>query len=953
MAGVAASRNAYGRVEIGGYANAVLGNVHVNYQQANEDISTDPKKAKEEMENRYHSIDPALTGTCQWFLDHPLYKDWLNYDSAPDPCPLLWLRGKPGAGKSTIIKMAIDHAKSVGHAPGHSGLTRSVNSFFFNSRGAVLECKPEGLFRSTLHQLFEPQALELEFEPLTLFLRKLNLFSHGWKWTEGELRAMFRRTVKRPGLDLVLFVDALDECEEEHIRPLVDFLVQEIDQAHRAGSLLRICLSSRHYPNVSARSCHTIVAEQHNGTDINTYVETQMSTTRGDMASIISKITQESSGVFLWTALVVRRMQEAIEDGESTSTLLEILASTPLGLSEIFEALLSSINENEREEARSILLFVLYAKRPLTLAELTIAFAFRKPYPSLFAYLDSAEFIPDEQMSRLITKRIRGLVEVKISGSSIVQFIHGSVREYLLRTPGLLLSTATTQAQLKASADNKLAQSCFNFIRVPDCNDHSLIPYVSRNSSYLLLFYAQDYAFQHAREAEAYGMRQSYIAEVLGLNSPDPGKWASLPGSFYNKVPAETRLSSLSFCCKNRLLSVVEELHPSLGNNGVAISALCQPLCAAAAAGAGDIIRVLIAKGARVNDVDNFYGSALYASVAEGHLEVSALLLRSGSAVDARGTYGTALILASSKGDEAHVRLLLDHNATVQMTSDKYGNALLAAVSEGHIGIVRSLLHHGADPSPRCRYWGGRYARKETHPLEEASYWGHEDIVSVLLEVTASSRLSQSHFRDALSAAASVNNIKCIILIGAAARHKFGPSWSAAGHPAPKVISPIQPRKEIEIEVKGLSYRVFLIPMCSNLQCIDLKNAIQARTGLPPSDQYLVISRAPDKGGVRKIDDEEYLCDRGLTDRTRIEVLLHFRPSPCDQCSCNPALSFDRDAENLQSSPTASSSRLPVVGGRPESTRRTIVPGDHDPTPSSYRSVLNRVWRRIPIRSTR
>lgn len=49
MAGVAASRNAYGRVEIGGYANAVLGNVHVNYQQANEDISTDPKKAKEGM----------------------------------------------------------------------------------------------------------------------------------------------------------------------------------------------------------------------------------------------------------------------------------------------------------------------------------------------------------------------------------------------------------------------------------------------------------------------------------------------------------------------------------------------------------------------------------------------------------------------------------------------------------------------------------------------------------------------------------------------------------------------------------------------------------------------------------------------------------------------------------------------------------------------------------------
>jgi len=47
IGGAGPSQNAYGNINIGGSAHAVLGDVHINSDRVNEDITTDPKKAKE------------------------------------------------------------------------------------------------------------------------------------------------------------------------------------------------------------------------------------------------------------------------------------------------------------------------------------------------------------------------------------------------------------------------------------------------------------------------------------------------------------------------------------------------------------------------------------------------------------------------------------------------------------------------------------------------------------------------------------------------------------------------------------------------------------------------------------------------------------------------------------------------------------------------------------------
>lgn len=59
-----------------------------------------------EMNSRRANIERSHAKTCEWFLDHPIYRDWLDPDKMADHHGFLWIKGKPGVGKSTIMKFA-------------------------------------------------------------------------------------------------------------------------------------------------------------------------------------------------------------------------------------------------------------------------------------------------------------------------------------------------------------------------------------------------------------------------------------------------------------------------------------------------------------------------------------------------------------------------------------------------------------------------------------------------------------------------------------------------------------------------------------------------------------------------------------------------------------------------------------------------------------------------------
>lgn len=96
------------------------------------------------MEDRHLTINAAHAKTCQWLFERTEYKDWLDNAKREQHDDFLWIKGKPGAGKSTLMKCALPHAS-------RNMKDRTILSFFFPARGSALETLRDILEAETWH----------------------------------------------------------------------------------------------------------------------------------------------------------------------------------------------------------------------------------------------------------------------------------------------------------------------------------------------------------------------------------------------------------------------------------------------------------------------------------------------------------------------------------------------------------------------------------------------------------------------------------------------------------------------------------------------------------------------------------------------------------------------------------------------------------------------------------
>lgn len=824
-----------------------------------------------EMDRRYHSVDPAVANTCQWFLDHEHYKEWESISSHAASRRLLWLRGKPGSGKSTIMKRALSDAESKQAANmDQDGRPTLVTSFFFNTRGAPIESTTEGFFRTILVQMFEHENLELNCEPLKTFVRKHCLWGSNLKWTLAELRSMFQLAIRRAIFDVVLFIDALDECDPATSKELVDFLCEELDRVDHGQASLKFCISSRHYPNIHKRDCHTIIAESHNHPDIMTYAQDKMQNI-GYTSAMARLITKHSSGVFLWAVLAIRQLREAIDNGEPHSVILNILVSTPKDLKNVFENLLSSINEDEeRSRGLLLLLFVLCAKRPLELPEVRLLLAFTTPFQSLEEYQKSPDSVSEDQLQRRVIKWSRGLIEVvpsPVRDSSIVQFIHASVKDFLLENSTLLIPHLLRHEEVLAIGNQELARSCFNILRFAGSDP------VSKRYR---LDYQKEYAFKHAEEAEAAGMSQAYIAEALNLTFLNAAHPKALP---WGKSFIYSDWNPVTICCYHELVSVIEALPRPFTPWKVEALGLKQALTIAIRNGCEASVHALVSAGMSLDWKDDNYAHPVYSAVVSGQVNTLRLLLRLGANPDGTGKEGSALNRAAFQGHVELVSILLEHHAAIDLGDENYGYPLLTAVSEGHGKVVELLLSHGANITMSGRsYWSVR-PLTETHPLEEASRWGAITILQDLLGAAARDAVPEQYYRDASLAAFSAGHRYCYAFIRVfAKRRRFvefvqNTSYSADILPSPRKAFPTVSKAVITVDVKTMTGQRIMISIPAHRPGAELKRAVYENCLGLPMDQFCLIVRS----NFRLITDHQRLFDAGIKNGSRVEQTFPFR----------------------------------------------------------------------------
>lgn len=99
------------------------------------------------MNARIHNVLAALPMTCDWLPQHTDFLAWIDNSKFHEHHGFLWIKGKPGSGKSTVMKETFTWAKQAW--PG-----QAILSYFYNARSPhLLEKSSLGLYRSLTCQL--------------------------------------------------------------------------------------------------------------------------------------------------------------------------------------------------------------------------------------------------------------------------------------------------------------------------------------------------------------------------------------------------------------------------------------------------------------------------------------------------------------------------------------------------------------------------------------------------------------------------------------------------------------------------------------------------------------------------------------------------------------------------------------------------------------------------------
>lgn len=101
-----------------------------------------------QIHSRLLNIKPVCRKTNSWLFSKPEYNECIER-KAFKIHNILWIKGKPGSGKSTIMKEALRRTKRK--LPG-----ALIVSYFSNARAADrLEKTPLGMYRSLCHQMLK------------------------------------------------------------------------------------------------------------------------------------------------------------------------------------------------------------------------------------------------------------------------------------------------------------------------------------------------------------------------------------------------------------------------------------------------------------------------------------------------------------------------------------------------------------------------------------------------------------------------------------------------------------------------------------------------------------------------------------------------------------------------------------------------------------------------------
>ena len=329
--------------------------------------------------SRDEAIPEAYSQTYDWIFKpppqsqngQPLWSDfpaWARGDSSD----VYWITGKPGAGKSTMMKYLTSQDRVLSLlADWSSSNPVHVAGFYSWKPGSnELQKSQVGLLRTLLYQILSrvpymvPTLFPGRWAMLKIFGPKTA--SELPPWTLTELYNGFTTLTRSDKQDfsLAIFIDGLDEFEGDHQR-LID-LVKNMHNRPR----VKVCISSRPWNlfRDAFSSCPNLQLEHLTKKDMETFVHGEFQSNKAftelhaalpqEAEALMEGLVKRAEGVFLWVSLVTGLILDGISEGDMLREAQKTMDDLPSDMNGLYQSLWDRVHPRFKCDRARILLIL-------------------------------------------------------------------------------------------------------------------------------------------------------------------------------------------------------------------------------------------------------------------------------------------------------------------------------------------------------------------------------------------------------------------------------------------------------------------------------------------------------------------------------------------------------------------------------------------------------------------
>jgi hypothetical protein len=417
-----------------------------------------------QLPNRANDIPIAHKQTLEWlFKEKPEgygeqvsanLPQWLQKTDSS----IYWVTGKPGAGKSTLMKYVYCHPSLplLLQKWAKDGSLIMASFYFWNS-GSSMQMSCVGLLQALMHACFS-QSRSLLLATIPERWKDFVTFGGGQEsFDEPELRRIFKSITSNTSHRFFFLIDGLDELHGEP-RDIIKIVIEA------AKPNVKLCVASRPWlPFEDAFNRRpSLLLEHLTRKDISIYVTEHFQANEHynrlwifepmAAAILVPQVVDKACGVFLWVRLVVESLLEGLSNADRVSDLQARLDALPPNLESLFDFILRRLRpEYFKQACETFRLVRSYREAPQRVTLLNDVFPNPSPLGLYFADdIDTESCIQAahrclniedacrkaEQMSRRINARCKGLLEAQRQHTEpvydyTVSYLHRTARDYV------------------------------------------------------------------------------------------------------------------------------------------------------------------------------------------------------------------------------------------------------------------------------------------------------------------------------------------------------------------------------------------------------------------------------------------------------------------------------------------------------------------------------------------